>query len=331
MAWTGPVAPKPPDVSRLPNQDGGGGLSRLNRILQLISAVSARLGAVAGDPRGLQYEQQRKGETRQSLLDKQSAEHRAAMLELAQGRFGLEEKRFERQEGLDRLKKPGRVFTGARGGLWEEPAGGGMAAPKMRQALPAEVSGVAPGTLGPELPPEMQAAIGREGVQMRQHQKPVSPPAPAALNEFRLWVEQHPGEPVSNYWAEKAKYDTSGKPSALQEKVNLFLNNPQVYEAMYGRQDAAAMIRLMEGAQADALAEAKVKYPVDPMTAMMDPEKATKDAEAREKFIEERTQYYMQQRLDAKSRVTSGVAAPSPTPAPSTVPLYDMSGNPVNQ
>jgi hypothetical protein len=64
---------------------------------------------------------------------------------------------------------------------------------------------------------------------------------------------------------------------------------------------------------------------------MMDPEKAAKDAEAREKFIEERTQYYMQQRLDAKSRVTGGVAAPSPTPAPSTVPLYDMSGNPVNQ
>ena len=312
------------------NQEGGG-LSRLNQILQLISAVSARLGAVAGDPRGLQYEQRREGETRQSLLDKQSAEHRAAMLELAQGRFGLEEKRFERQEGLDRLKKPGRVFTGARGGLWEEPAGGGMAAPKMRQALPAEVSGVAPGTLGPELPPEMQAAIGREGVQMRQYQKPTTPATDTSLSELELWVQQNPGRPISEFWQQQAKYEPTGKPSALQEKMNLFLSNPQMYEAMYGRQDAASMIRLMEGAQADALAEAKVKYPVDPMTAMMDPEKAATDAEAREKFIEERTQYYMQQRLDAKARVTGGVAAPSPTPAPSTVPLYDMNGNPVNQ
>ena len=313
--------------------DQGGGLSRLNQILQIISAVSARLGAVAGDPRGLQYEKQRRGEARESLLDKQSAEHRAAMLELAQGRFGLEEKRFGRLEGLDKLarEKPGRVFTGARGGLWEEPAGGGMAAPKMRQPLPSEVSGVAPGTLGPEFPPEMQAGIEREGVQMRQYEKPPTPARDTSLSELELWVKQNPDRSISEYWKEKAQFEPTGKPSALTEKMNLFLSNPQMYEAMYGRQDASSMIRLMENAQADALAEAKVKYPVDPMTAMMDPEKATKDAEAREKFIEERTQYYMQQRLDAKSRVVGGVAAPSPAPASSTVPLYDVSGNPVNQ
>ncbi len=312
---------------------GGGGLSRLNQILQMISDVSARLGAAAGDPRGLQYETRRRGEARQSLLDKQSAEHRAAMLELSQGRFGLEKERLEEAKGLARLRReaPSDVVYGARGGRFERPVGGGQYKPSMREARPEEISGVAPGTLGPELPPEMQAGIEQEGVQLRKYEKPTKPTVDTSLSDLELWVQQHPGRPISEYWAQKAKYDTTGKPSALQEKMNLFLSNPQMYEAMYGRQDAAAMIRLMEGAQADALAEAKVKYPVDPTTAMMAPEKAAKDAEAREKFIEERTQYYMQQRLDAKSRVVGGVAAPSPAPAPSTVPLYDMNGNPVNQ
>jgi hypothetical protein len=180
----------------------------------------------------------------------------------------------------------------------------------------------------------MQAGIRNEGVQMRQFQKPATPTTDTSLSELELWVQQNPGRDISEYWKQKAQYEPTGKPSALTEKMNLFLSNPQMYEAMYGRQDASAMIRLMEGAQADALAEAKVKYPVDPMTAMMDPKKAATDAEAREKFIEERTQYYMQQRLDAKARVTggNGVAAPSPAPAPSTdEPLFDLSGNPVNQ
>ena len=146
----------------------GGGLERIMRI---ISAISARVGAAAGDPRGLQYETQRKGEARQSLLDKQTAEHRAATLGLSQDRFGLERERFEHEKGLGRLPKPGRVFAGAKGGLWEQPYGGGKAGPLMREPLPEEVSGVAPGTLGPELPPEMRPT----SVQMRQYEKPAKP------------------------------------------------------------------------------------------------------------------------------------------------------------
>jgi len=325
MAWGGPVAPRP---SKDVNQKGGG-LSRLNQILQMISEVSARLGAVAGDPRGMQYEQQRKGEARQSLLDKQTAEDRAARLELQKGRFGLEKERFEHEKGLGRLPKPGRVFTGAKGGLWEQPYGGGKAAPLMREPRPEEVTGVAPGTEGPELPPEMRPT----SVQMRQYQKPATPATDTSLSKLELWVQQNPGRPISEFLALEAKFEPTGKPSALQEKMNLFLSNPQMYEAMYGRQDAASMIRLMENAQADALAEAKVKYPSDAMASILkNPEERAEEAEDRQKFIDERTRYYMQQRLDAKSRVVGGVAAPSPTPAPSTdEPLFDLSGNPVNQ
>lgn len=316
------------DPTKKVSQGGG-----LERIMRIISAVSARLGAVAGDPRGMQYETQRRGEARQSLLDKQSAEHKAAMLELAQGRFGLEGERFEHEKGLANLKRlePTGGFTGKGGYRYQTFPGGQLAQPEMRAPRPEEVTGVARNTLGPEFPPEMQERIRSEGVHAREYEKPARPTVDTSLSELELWVKQNPDRPISEYWKEKAQFEPTGKPSALTEKMSLFLSNPQMYEAMYGRQDASSMIRLMENAQADALAEAKVKYPVDPMTAMMDPLKAAKDAEDREKFIEERTQYYMQQRLDAKSRVTGNVAAPSPTPASSTVPLYDMSGNPVNQ
>jgi hypothetical protein len=245
----------------------------------------------------MQYETQRRGEARQSLLDKQTAEDRAARLEMERGRFGLEEKRFERQEGLDRLarEKPGRVFTGARGGLWEEPAAGGMAVPKMRQALPAEVSGVAPGTLGPELPPEMQAGIEREGVQMQKYEKPAAPAKDAALNEFRLWVEQNPDRPVSEFWAGKAEYV---KPTSFQEEVRFYMQNPELYRVMKGDKPAAFTKDAANKAHSTALGIMRQRYPFGA------PEPEQYDKEFQAEFDK------------ALQRLAPGVAAPTATPTP---------------
>jgi hypothetical protein len=254
----------------------------------------------------MQYEQQRKGEARQSLLDKQTREDRTARLELERGRFGLEEKRFERQEGLDRLKKPGRIITGAKGGLWQIPAEGGPAVPQTRQALPAEVSGVAPGTLGPELPPEMQAAIGREGVQMQQFQKPAAPAKDAALNEFRLWVEQNPDRPVSEFWAGKAEY---AKPTSFQEEVRFYMQNPELYRAMKGDKQAAFTKDAANKAHSTALGIMRQRYPFG---APDDPEQYDKEFQA--EFDK------------ALRRLVPGEAAPvaAPTPGAKTISLSEI-------
>lgn len=294
------------DATKKVNQDGGG-LSRLNQILQMISAVSARLGAVAGDPRGMQYETQRRGEARQSLLDKQTAEDRAARLELEQGRFGLEEKRFERQAGLNRLKRqePTGGFTGAGGFRYETFPGGRMAQPQMRAPRPGEVSGVAPGTLGPELPPEMQARIREEGVHAREYVKPTAPPKGAALNEFRLWVEQHPDSPVSEYWAQKSKY---AKPTSFQEEVRFYMQNPELYRAMKGDKQTAFTKDAAHKAHSTALTIMRQRYPF----GAPDPEQY--DKEFQEEFDK------------ALQRLVPGEAAPVATPTP-TAPGENPFGN----